>query len=232
MGPGKLRDAASALRYWELRQQVAANNLANAETPGFKTERVFAHLLDNATVSIGAETDLRAGSLRPTGGPLDLALAGDTHFLVVATPNGERLTRGGALRLGDDGRIVDAGGHAVLGDDGPIVVPDGATLTVDKDGTVRGNGAALGRLRVETVADAQALQHEAGGLWRVDGPRRRVDGDDRGVQQGVLETSNTSTLDSMVELITIQRAYAATQGGVRALDGMLDAIANRIGRVG
>jgi len=232
MGPGKLRDAASALRYWELRQQVATNNLANAETPGFKTERVFARLLDNATVSIGAETDLRAGSLRPTGGPLDLALVGDTHFLVVSTPNGERLTRGGALRLDDDGRIVDAGGRPVLGDDGPIVVPDGATLTIEKDGTVRGNGAALGRLRVETAGDPQSLEHEAGGLWRTDGPRQRVDGEDRGVRQGVLEASNTSTLDSMVELITIQRAYAATQGGVRALDGVLDAIANRIGRVG
>lgn len=232
MGPGKLRDAANTLRYWELRQQVATHNLANAETPGFKAERAFAHLLDDATLRMGSETDMRAGALRPTGNPLDIGLTGDTTFLVVATPGGERLTRGGALRLDADGRIVDSAGHPLLGEDGPIVVPEGATITIDADGTVRGNGAVLGRLRVETVTDPAALEHEAGGLWLTNGERRRVDGEDRGVRQGVIESSNTNTLDSMIELINIQRAYGAVQGGVRALDGVLDTIANRIGRVG
>ena len=232
MGPGKLRDAASTLRYWELRQQVATNNLANAETPGFKAERVFARLLGDATVEIGAETDLTAGALRPTGNPLDLALTGETRFFVVSTRDGERLSRGGALHLDDKGRLVDAAGNAVLAEDGPVAVPEGTAVTIGHDGTVRADGAVIGRLRVETVDDPQSLVHEPAGLWRADGPRVKVEGDDRGVRQGVIEASNTNTLDSMVELITIQRAYAAVQGGVRTLDGVLDTIANRIGRLG
>jgi flagellar basal body rod protein FlgG len=232
MGPGPLRDAASALRYWELRQQVASNNLANAETPGFKSERVFARLLSDATVEMGARTDMRAGALRPTGNPLDIGIAGDGAFLVVNTPNGERLVRGGAMRLDEQSRIVDAAGHVLLAEDGPITIPEGATLTIDNDGTVRGNGAALGRLRVETVSDPAALEHEFAGLWRVNGERQPLESEDRGVRQGTLEASNSNTLDGMVELIEIQRAWAAAQGGVRALDGVLDTMVNRLGRVG
>lgn len=231
MGPGKLRDAAAALRYWELRQQVATHNLANAETPGFKAERAFARLLADATVSIGQGTDLRAGALRPTGNPLDLALTGDNAFLVVRTPNGERLTRGGPLRLDEQHRIVTPSGHPVLGKDGPIVVPDGAEIEIERNGDVRANDVVIGTLRVVSVADPEALQHEAAGLWRATGPTQAMRGEDLGVRQGVLEESNTSTLDSMVELITIQRAYAAVQGGIRTLDGVLDTIANRVGRV-
>jgi len=231
-GPGPLRDAASALRYWELRQQVATNNLANAETPGFKAERVFAHLLNDATVSIGAETDMRAGSLRPTGNPLDVGLVNESSFFVVDTPRGERLIRGGTFRLDERNQITDAAGYALLGEDGAITVPAGVQLTIDGDGTVRGSGVPLGRLRIETVADAQSLEHEMAGLWRPAAERTKVEGEDRGVRQGVLEASNTNTLEGMVELIEIQRAFAAAQNGVRTLDGVLDAIVNRIGRVG
>lgn len=232
MGPGKLRDAAAALRYWELRQQVATNNLANAETPGFKAERAFARLLDDATVSIGAETDLRAGALRPTGGPLDLALTSDTSFYVVRTPEGERLTRGGAMRLDEQRRIVNEAGHPLLAKDGPVIVPEGATIAIEKDGQVRAGDVVVGTLRVESVTDPASLTHEAAGLWRTSAATKAVEGADRGVRQGVLEASNTSTLDSMIELITIQRAYGAVQGGIRTLDGVLDTIANRIGRLG
>ena len=66
--------SARALRYWELRQTVAANNLANASTTGFKAERVFARLLSDASMDIGAGTDFSAGAIPPTGRPLDVGL--------------------------------------------------------------------------------------------------------------------------------------------------------------
>ncbi len=231
-GPGSLGDAAAALRYWELRQQVATNNLANAETPGFKAERVFARLLGDATVDIGARTDARSGGLRPTGNPLDLALVGDDRFFVVSTPQGERLTRGGGFQLDDRSRIVDTSGNALLGEDGPITVPEGATLAIEQDGTVRANGNRLGRLRIESVGSMDQLEHQAGSLYVARGPTTPIKGPDSGVRQGHLEDSNTNTLDSMVELITIQRAYASVLGGVRTLDGVMDTVVNRIGRVG
>jgi len=234
MGPGPLREAANALRYWELRQQLATNNLSNAETPGFKAERAFARLIgDGDSPVIGARTDLTEGQFNPTGNPLDVALVGDTRFFVVETGAGERLIRGGALELDDKGRIIDAGGRPLLQEKGgPIIVPPGSTITIDPDGMVAADGVPVGRLRVESVPGPEWLEHEAAGLFRADDGRQVVKGPDRGVRQGMLEQSNVSTLDSMVDLITIQRSYAAVQGGVRTLDGVLDTIANRIGRVG
>src|SRR5205085_4652182 len=93
--PNGLSSAASALRYWERRQEIATNNLANTSTDGFKGERVFAKMLGDALPVAQTATDLRAGTLRQTGNPLDLAIPGQ-GFFVVDTPNGQRFTRGGA----------------------------------------------------------------------------------------------------------------------------------------
>src|SRR3954471_61611 len=100
-----MTSAAGALRYWERRQEVTANNLANVSTDGFKAERVFGKLMDGAPV-IGTRTDRRDGALRQTGSHLDLAIGGD-GFFVVNTPAGERLTRGGSLRLDADEFLAD-----------------------------------------------------------------------------------------------------------------------------
>lgn len=234
MGPSPLRAAGETLRYWELRQNVAANNLANAETPGFKAERAFAHLLGPGQApEMGAVTDLTAGALRPTGNPLDIALTDERHFLVIETPAGERLIRGGALRLDEQGRLVEPAGRALLGEKGTaILVPPGASVTIDGDGTVRADEKVIDRLRVDAIADPADIEHEAGGIFRAVGTRASVAAEDRGVRQGFIEESNTDTLSSMIDMITIQRAYGAVQGSLRTIDGVMDRIANDIGRVG
>jgi flagellar basal body rod protein FlgG len=231
MRPDTLRTAADALRYWELRQQVAANNLANAQTPGFKGERVFARLLEGATPQSGARTDLTTGALRPTGNPLDIAIAEPRNFLVITTDAGERLIRGGALRLDDGGRLVDAAGHALLGENGPIAIPQGANVSIEGDGTVRADGVVVDTLRIETVGGPDDVTHEAGGVFF---PRaaRRAEGADRALRQGFIEESNIDTLSSMIDMIEIQRNFAAVQGSLRTVDGVLDTIANQIGRIG
>jgi hypothetical protein len=93
-----IASAASALRYWERRQEVAANNLANANTDGFKAERIFARLIGDALPTADATTDRRDGTYRPTGQELDLAVGGD-GFFVMGTKDGERWSRGGALTI-------------------------------------------------------------------------------------------------------------------------------------
>lgn len=233
MGPGPYRVAAGALRYWEMRQNVAANNLANAETHGFKAERAFAHLLEGEAPVMGAVTDLTAGTLRPTGNPLDVALTDARRFFVIDTTAGERLIRGGALRLDEGGRIVDEAGHALLSENGrPIAVPESATVTIGPDGTVRADGLVLARLRIDEVGGPAEIEHETGGRFRPTGARTPVTGEDRGVRQGFIEESNTDTLSSMIDMITIQRAWGAVQGSLRAIDGVMDRVANDIGRVG
>lgn len=222
--------AANALHYWERRQEIVANNLANAETTGFKAERVFARLIGNAVPAADTATDFRPGALKQTEGPLDLAL-GDRGFFVVDTPAGERLSRGGSFTQNADGELVDARGNRVLGEGGPIVLPPGR-VEVSGAGVIQVDGREVARLRVETVPDGTRLQHEEGTLFIPDPARAPQPADERMVRQGFLEDSNVSTIGSMVDLISIQRSYAAVQRAVVTLDGIRQTIANDLGKSG
>lgn len=222
--------AANALAYWERRQEVAANNLANTETTGFKAERVFARLVGDSIPVADTATDRTAGSFSPTNEPLDFALGNDS-FLVVQTPNGERLSRGGSFSLDADGRVIDGRGNPLLGENGEIILPPG-TIEVDAAGGIRVEGEEVGRLRVETVPTNVRLIHEEGTLFIPDEVRTEQPMEERKVLQGQLESSNVNTIDSLVDLISIQRNYAAVQRTMVTMDEIRGTISNQLGRVG
>ena len=220
--------AANALHYWERRQEIVANNLANADTTGFKAERVFARIMGDAIPVADTATDLTPGTLKRTAAPLDFAL-GEAGFLVVETPDGERLSRGGSFTLDPEGRVVDSNGNPLLGEGGQIVLPPG-TIQVDGAGAVMVDGREVARLRVETVPPGTELQHEAGTLFLPDPAREPQALEERRVHQGFLEDSNVSTIGSMVDLISIQRNYAAVQNAVSTLDGVRETISTQLGK--
>jgi flagellar basal-body rod protein FlgF len=223
-----LTRAAHALSYYERRQEVVANNLANADTNGFRAERVFARLLEGELPVIDTRTDFQAGALKQTGNPLDIALGGE-GFFVVETPEGERLTRGGSFQLDAERRIVDAHGNPLMGEDGPITVPMGA-IAVDDRGTISVEGREVARIRLEKVPRGTALQHAGGTQFLPDEARAPLEPGERVVRQGYLEDSNVSTVGSMVDMISIQRAYAAVQRTITTLDGVRGTIANELGK--
>lgn len=221
---------SAAKRYWLLRQQVTANNLANMSSDGFKAERVFARLLNDGTPVAETGHDFRPGAQRSTGAPLDIALDGP-GFLVVDTPNGERLTRGGSFHLDERGRLVDASGNALLGDNGPITPPRGA-ITIDTSGNVAVAGQQIAQLRTVAVPDSAPLQHEIqheGGTFFVPTAACKPMARTSTVRQGVLEESNVNVLGSMVDLIAISRAYAALENADSMLDH-IDGLVKDLGR--
>jgi flagellar basal-body rod protein FlgF len=227
--PNGLSAAASALRYWERRQEIASNNLANVSTDGFKGERVFARMLGDALPVAQAATDTRAGSLRETHAPLDVAVMGE-GYLVVDTPNGERFSRGGSLQLDADRRLVDPSGHPVLGERGPITVPQGADLTIDASGTLKVDGKPVDRLRLERAGPGAELAHEGGNLLVPDAARAPLADRERGVRQGFVEESNVNAVASMVDMIAVQRAYASVQKAVTTMDAVRGTAVNEIGK--
>ena len=250
--PNGMTSAAHALRYWERRQEVVSNNLANVSTSGFKAERAFATLVAGAVPAIDTQTDLRAGTMRPTGAPLDLALGGD-GFLVVDTPDGERLSRGGAFRLDDQHRLVTASGDPLLGESGPIVLQPGASeavhaavqaatgaapgllpqdalVQVDRDGGVHVGGQMVATLRVERVPAGVRLDHAGGGLFVPPNGRDPVPPGERDVRQGMLEESNVNPIGALVEMITVQRAYASVQKAMTTLDSARGLLTSEIGK--
>ena len=214
--PTGFDSAAAALRYWERRQESVANNLANVNTDGFKGERAFAHLLAaNGPITIGSATDLRAGTLTPSGQPLDVAIDGD-GFLVVDTPQGERLSRGGTLRLDDQHRLVDPSGHLVLGADG-----EGSgtmvSITIPRDAA-----------RIE-IAEGATLTHAGDTLFAASATER-VALDARGVRQGTREESNVHPLTAMVDMIDVQRAFSTVQKALSTLDTVRGIAVTELGK--
>lgn len=157
-GPDSLRAAGHALLHWQRRQEVNTNNLANVETPGFRGRRVFSEVLSGGLPTIGTSVDPTRGDLRRTDAPLDLALAGDGHF-VVQTPMGEKAVRSGSFTLDGEGQIVDADGSPLLGDSGPLLLPPGP-VEIDARGGVTVAGERVGRLRI--VSGVPAGERRAG----------------------------------------------------------------------
>ena len=252
-GPGSLRAAGQALLYWQRRQEINTNNLANAETAGFRAERVFARVREGGLPTLGTATDTRAGDLRKTGSPLDLALVGEGR-LVVQTPGGEEYVRSGSFSLDGSGQIIDQNGHPLLGVSGPLVVPTDGPVEIGEGGIVSVAGEQVGRIRVvrEPPGEVSGIADPSGGGASTDGleeggrlrmfsmlstttdpatgldeiPESQVK-----LRQGYIEGSNVSALDSLIELTTIQRSFEAVQNSVRAIDSVMETISNRLGRV-
>jgi flagellar basal body rod protein FlgG len=229
-----MSSAAAALRYWERRQEVASNNLANVSTDGFKGQKVFARMVEGALPAADAATDFSQGTLQTTSNPRDLALDGD-GFFVVKTANGERYSRGGPLQVNDDGNLTDSLGNQLMGESGPIRVAtpgtaDIGTIQIGRDGAVTIDNAEVGRLRIETIPAKTALQTEGSGLFIPPAKRKRIDPDMRIVRQGALEQSNVTPVSEMVDMISIQRAYTAVQKAVTTLDTVREIATTELAR--
>lgn len=212
-------------------QDVIADNLANASTPGFRREiaQVFAQKRqmpvagapegrEFSTLGVGSVTDYRAGAMRQTGSFRDVALEGNA-FLAVRTPGGDRLSRGGALHANAAGELVNASGHAFLGEnDAPIKVGNGP-WEIRADGTVTAGGAVAGKLRLtQPMGGMNALQHEGNGLFSAPGGMRPAAANNTEVRQGFIEMSNVEPVREMVDMIAGVRAYESAQRAVTAAD--------------
>ncbi len=233
MGLDAIKSTARTLAYYTRLQALTANNLANSDTEAFKADAMAARLVGDSTFPVPVtRVDLSQGVLQQTGRVLDVALDGP-GFLVLGTDAGERLTRGGSLALDGANRLADRHGNLFLGDDGPVQIPiRHSTLEIQPGGDVVVDGVRIDRLRLETVDDASELRKEGGGRFLAAAGTRPVETGAAFVRQGVVEDSNQDTLRGVVDLVTIQRAYAANVDSLKALDSVLGTVVNEVGKVG
>ena len=199
--------------------QIVAHNIANAATTGYRQEGlVFAeHIqrLDDAPSVSMAHASARGvsmvqGALTETGGAFDLAVEGDGFFM-VATPNGDRLTRAGNFASNADGDLVTQAGHRVLDAGGaPVFVPPFAQdFSVASDGTVSADGVPLGQIGVFRPVNSQSMTREAGALFDANGDVEPVE--TPRILQGFLEGSNVDAISQLTRMIEVQRAYEMGQ---------------------
>jgi flagellar basal body rod protein FlgG len=220
--------ASSALRYWERKQEVVANNLANVSSNGFKQQRVFARLLDGVRPEAEASSDLSTGNLNQTGNPMDVAIDG-SGFLVVSTPNGERYSRGGNLRLDDKHFLVDADGRQLLGSKGPLKLLDGP-VEISPNGEVKQGGQVVDTLRMESAPQGSELSREGESLWVPPATKQVIPPQSRNLKQGYIEESNVNSMSTLVDMVAVQRAYASVEKAVVAMDSANETITTQIAK--
>ena len=159
----------------EREMDAIANNIANASTDGFKSERMmFSEYLqdigNNQTIAFvkvaGVTRDFTDGPIRTTGNPLDIAIRGE-GFLKIETDDGILYTRSGRLHLDPTGMLVNADGQAVLGDsDLPILTfPGDPAIIIDPDGRMTSESGELGRLALVVFEDVSKLIKLGNGLY-------------------------------------------------------------------
>src|SRR5690606_11530854 len=196
---------------------VIANNMANVNTPGFRSESlVFEEVVmpvaevQGMSGAVGRLSyvhdprhfrDFSEGRIVTTGNPLDIALNG-RGWLVVETEGGERYTRDGRLRLDAEGRLVTTSGHPLLGAGGPIAIePEETSITIAADGTVSTSEGPKGRIRVVQFADDAALTKQGRNLYASD--EVPLPADNVRIRQGAVEGSNVEAVREMSRMIEV-----------------------------
>ncbi len=220
--------AASGMVAEQMRQDQIANDLANASTPGYKSDRVTQRafgdlLLSNSvtgrqigglTMGVGLDrmvTDLTPQPLRETGEPLDMAIAGE-GFFAVQTQQGVRYTRNGQFSESAAGTLTDQLGNAVLG-------RDGQPVRVGADGHV--TAADVGVFALANVAKQGDNLFTGTAAGQATGT----------VRTGALEGSGVDPARTMVDMIASFRAFEAGQKAIQTIDQSLQLAAGQVGNL-
>ena len=234
-------------------QETVSNNLANVETPSYKSrellmEAAFSETLVNhaqgrrnvlgslnlGTRVGGLHTDLDQGVLTATGSSLDVALQG-TGFFQIQTPDGQVLSRNGRFHLSENGVLVDEGNNPVLAIDGtgdlvpvPVESPEG--LSIGADGALTGSDGAAYRLSLVDVTDPGELVslddgYFGTGIGNLEPAAGTV------VRQGFYERSNVDVTDGLIRLMNNTAMMGANGRVLTTLDETLSRAVNEIGKL-
>ena len=234
--------AASGMAAQQRNLDTIADNLANAGVVGFKgSAQTFAALVapDEAglgTVAVGPRVFFAQGKLARSPGPFNLAIEGPGFFTVIDSAARVRYTRDGEFSRAADGTLRNAQDLRLAG----VRIPaDALSVAVGPDGSVsatfdRGT-RTIGHVRLAEFACPERLRPLGGALFEATHdagkPRQVTPGTENGpkLHFGMLEESNVTIIDAMMQILTAQRAYEANAKGVQAADEMLR-IANNLQR--
>ncbi|MFN3322182.1 MAG: flagellar hook-basal body protein [Bryobacteraceae bacterium] len=220
--------AASGMRARIESLEMLANNMANATSAGYKSDREAYNLyvsfeaIEAARMGLSPDattapvierqwTDFSQGTLTPTGNPLDLALSGKGFFAVTG-PQGPLYTRNGSFRLSAEGVLENQHGYPVrsaTGEPGrPIVLDPALPVEVGPDGVVQQNGVVIDRIELVDFAGPEALAKREGVYFHAPDPQAAQPGPAAAqVQQGRLETANVGPAETAVRLVNVMRQF-------------------------
>ncbi|MGQ3892632.1 flagellar basal-body rod protein FlgF [Legionella sp. CNM-4043-24] len=203
--------------------QIISNNLANANTVGFRADyetiKSFPTSSDKMQARVYSASnrtysDFKAGPIMETGSPLDIALSGP-GFIAVQTKEGkEAYTRAGNLRLSPQGLLMTQRGDMVLGSRGVISIPPATRIHIGERGMVtaqlRGQSereqTEIGPIKLVEPALDQLHKGEDG-LFYLSDEGVALASDKVRIVSGALEGSNVDPVKSLTEIIDISRQF-------------------------
>lgn len=223
---------------------VAANNLANADTTGFKFEEMIAKSdsvptpsangTPNLVTFVAADSvarDFGQGPLTQTGSPLDVAINGK-GFFQVSTSSGPRYTRDGRFQLDPTGKLVTQSGDAVQGSGGDIQLdPKKGPVAIAANGDISQAGQTVGKLQVVSFDTLSALSKDGNNQFRNDSNLVATPSTSAVIRQGMLEGSNVQPVVQITRLIEIARAYDSISSMMGDTGNLSQSAIQRLGAV-
>jgi flagellar basal body rod protein FlgG len=230
--------AAGSLKARTYQLDTVSNNLANASTVGYKTERSFFSVFNKAaaegkglplspfvndgTVLASRGMDFTQGTSRPTNRKLDLSIEGNAFF-TLQTPTGPQVTRDGRLQLNKDSQLTAMDGALVMGKNSrPITLdPTAGPLTVLEDGTVQQGATTVGQLDLKAYVNPTALQRVGGNRFSAAGAQEAPVA--ATVLQGSLEQSGVDVATCMIDMIRLNRLFEMSMKVASTITNDMDA---------
>lgn len=242
--------ATSGMIAEEMKTNTIANNIANANTAGYKKDIHVAREFKNELITRlydqndgGKDRELGSmgfgviteanftnhsmGSMQLSDNPLDVAIEGEGYFS-VQTEQGVRYTRDGSFKINAAQQLVTSDGYLVRGQGGaPITVLERGVIHIDPDGNVYSDNQNVGQLEMTNFANKIKLTKEGANLFRADEGANATPFNSK-IRQGLLEMSNVNVVQEMVNLITSFRAYEINSKAVQTSDQLTDKAVNQV----
>lgn len=205
-------------------QSANANNLANTQTNGFKSDLeqfrsmpVFGDGYPSRVYAMTEKpaTDFSPGPMMTTGNDLDIAIDGQGFFAVKDKEGKEVYTRSGSLKMTTEGQLQTSAGLPVLSQNGDVItIPPAEKLTIDPSGLISilpfgAEGRAttvVGKMKLVNPA-IKNIEKRLDGLVYVKDGAAQVDSPNVKIVQGVIEGSNVSSIGAMVKMIELTRNF-------------------------
>ncbi len=216
--------AMNGAKHVALQQATTSNNLANANTNGFKAELVAFRALP--VVGDGVPTrafsvdstvghDPNQGPINHTGNDQDFAIKGHGFFAVQDPQGNEAYTRDGGYVVDENGLMRTRSGRLILGDGGPLTIPPNSRVELGTDGTVTAVAIDQGVRQAQVVGRIKMVADESGKDFYKgnDGLFRRRDGgipeldETRSLISGAVEGSNVNSVETLVQMVNHARQY-------------------------
>ncbi|WP_433773236.1 flagellar basal-body rod protein FlgG [Bacillus wiedmannii] len=236
---------------------VHSNNVANAQTPGFKAETMTSKVFDvqdtyrsgdGATTNIGSvdyavvpaatHVNLVQGNVQITNSATDFFLddgvAGTSSFFVTSKNDETFLTRDGSFTVNSDRYLQTSSGAFIMGENNErIRIPEGAKVAVQADGTLydeitQNNIARLQTKTVDAETNNRLVQRENKSFTLAEGNIADLPNGTGIVKNHMLENSNVDMTKEMADLMTSQKMIQASQRVMTSFDKIYEKEANEI----